>query len=361
MQNLQGLQNQFQGLNQLQGLQNQHQQVTQPRLPVVQQGGSARLKVRVITWNLGDNEKNQQDWNQEVLKSWDLITNRDYDVLCIAVQEDWNNSSRYGKFGEAIYNVLRDGYVMFTHAVNGPPGATNHPFSVKAFLYVKKGTSQQYLFDSEDVCLQRTLFCTKSAAGLSLEFRGFQLIFISAHLPIDTKTNDLGYDKRLDAMYETFIDVYDKLVDTKANQRVAIIAGDLNFRDNTPISPNGTPVKDQLIYAMESHPREFRAFKEVDLAKFPPTCKLRSCTGPSCPACRNASSDKFDPSCYQYQVAGKGIGKRDGNREPSHCDRILFHGDNVTLRTTSYKSWGKADSISHSDHDLVYADLDVIG
>jgi hypothetical protein len=82
---------------------------------------------------------------------------------------------------------------------------------------------------------------------------------------------------------------------------------------------------------------------------------LRTCIGDSCPACRETSSDKFDPACYQYQVEGR------GNREPSHCDRILYHGDNVTLKTNAYKSWGNGEAISHSDHDLVYADFDVIG
>src|SRR5665647_3276589 len=100
------------------------------------QGGRATLKTRIITWNLGDNKHTQEEWASEIRKSWDIISKRDYDILGICVQEDW--SQKYGKFGESVAAYLKDGYVMASNSLNGPPDITRQHFSVKVYVFIKK-------------------------------------------------------------------------------------------------------------------------------------------------------------------------------------------------------------------------------
>lgn len=307
------------------------------------------LKIRVISWDLGSVRRTQAEWGQEVAKSWDLVTKRDFDVLAFCVQEDW--SGKFGKLGEAIGKKLEDGYVTVSNILDGPPDIFRKPFSVKVFVYMKKtkGTAPVYSLAKEDICLSRTVYCTKAAVGLSLSIFGFQIIVVSAHLPVDPEKEDYGYQSRLRAMDKLFTKVYEKLVDHSVQQRVSIIAGNLNFRDNTPITEGGSDVEDQLKYAVEGNKKLFRSFVEGDIKAFPPTCKLRQAKMRAELPCRKGTINKFDPSCYQNE------------EKPSHCDRILYRLDNLTGRLISYKSWGTADSIDFSEHNLIYADFEITG
>jgi len=307
------------------------------------------LKIRVISWDIGSIKKDRKAWSQELQKSWDIVMKRDFDILALCVQEDWNG--KYGNLGESIGKKLEDGYVMAYHVLNGPPDILKNPFSVKVFLYMKKtkGVAPNYSIAKDDVCLSRTVFCTKAAVGVSLSIFGFQIIVISANLPTDPEKEDYGYKSKLKAMDKLFTKVYEKLVDHSVQQRVSIIAGNLNFRDNTPITDGGSEVEDQLKYAMEGEKKTFRNFVEGDIKAFPPTCKLRTAKMRAELPCRKGTITKFDPSCYQNE------------ERPSHCDRILYRLDNLTGRLLSYKSWGTADSIDFSEHNLVYADFEITG
>ncbi len=337
------------------------------------------LKVKIITWNMGDAKLTRDEWQKELIRSWEIISKRDFDILGICLQEDSTGS--YGKFGETVADALADEYTWASNSAMGPPtvGKTGS-FAVKAHLFIKKSKNIQYKVTKADTCLSRTVFCTKITVGISLQTPGFQFILMSAHLPVDSSRDDLGYAERVKAVNQSFSKVYDKLVgkmvDSGATQRISIFAGDFNFRDNTPITQRGTPVKDQLAYAMSDNSGDksvFRGFTESDVTKFPPTYKLRTCVGNNCPACRQESDSKFDPTCYQYQqfkrtaprlgavFRGRNVSKNEVTEEPSHVDRILYRVDNLQAKLNSYKSWGKSEAVQHSSHNLVYADLDIIG
>jgi len=338
----------------------------------VQAKGS--LRVKILTWNMGDAKLTQDEWQKELIRSWEIISKRDFDILGICLQED--SAGSYGKFGQTVEAALADAYVSVSNAVIGPPTVGKiGSFAVKAFLFIKKARNIQYDIAKADTCLSRTVFCTKSTVGISLVTRkdasnaGFQFILMSAHLPVDTSQDDFGYSERIKAVDKSFRRVYEKLVDQGVQQRVSVFAGDFNFRDNTPITERGVPVRDQLAYAMSDisgDKRTFRSFVEADVTKFPPTYKLRTSVDGVVPKCRETSDSNYDPSCYIQQTGktrrrgffGK---KREVIEEPSHTDRILYRGDNIQFKLLSYKSWGRDDAISASSHNLVYADFDIIG
>jgi len=312
------------------------------------------LKIKVVTWNLGDSKLTQTEWTDEVAKSWSIVTAQDYDILCLALQED--SSGKYGKLGDSIAAYLDGDFVVNSNIVNGPPELSGRSYTVKAYIFTRRNKLFSRAVKKNDTCLMRKIFCTKSSAGIALTFlhnrSTYQLIFIASHLPINTSKEDLGYEERIKAVQKTFNEVYDKLVDLNVAKRVSFWAGDLNFRDNTPIHKGGNPFN-QLEYAFSTRKAGFwRDFQEPEV-EFPPTCKMKSCDKKSCPACRYASGDKYNETCYITEHKG-------GERQPSHCDRILYNTVDVDGDVLEYKSWGKAESVQKSDHNVVYAVFSVL-
>lgn len=304
---------------------------------------------RVLTWNLGDNKLTQEQWKAEIAKSWAVVSLKDYDILFLCLQED--SRGKYGKLADAIASFLDGEYAVYSNSVEGPADITGHGFSVRAYIYAKRTKFSSPSIRKSDICLKRAVFCTKSSAGVSMivpyNDSIYQITLIASHLPINTGVADLGYKERIAAVQKTFSDVYDKLIDTTVTKRFAVWAGDLNFRDATPFAPKGSPV-DQFAHAVSTHkPEFFRGFEEPDV-EFPPTCKMKTCDGKSCPACRNRSGGQYNETCYITE-------SKKGMRQPSHCDRILFNTENLDGEVIEYKSWGGAESIKHSDHNLVYA------
>lgn len=316
---------------------------------------STKLRIKILTWNMGDNKKKQDDWLDEIKKSWSIITAKDYDVLGLSLQEDWKGT--YGKMGEAVGQYLDGEFTMVSHAVEGPPDLTKLSFSVRAFLYFRKSIFPTHQVRKNDVCLKRTVFCSKGTAGLSIiapapNNQILQIILMSSHLPIDTKKVDLGYEERIKAVAQTFQEVYDNIVDETVQQRVAFWAGDLNFRADTPTRPGGNPTPDQLDYAVSVRPASFfREFIEPAV-EFPPTCKMKSCDKLGCPACRNRSGSTYMHTCYVDET-------KSGHREPSHCDRILYRSDGVDGEIVEYKSWGSGGSVVVSDHNVVLSTFEI--
>ncbi len=316
---------------------------------------STKLRVKILTWNMGDNKKKQEDWLEEIKKSWSIITLKDYDILGLSLQEDWKGT--YGKMGEAVEQYLGNEFTMVSHAVEGPPDLTKLSFSVRAFLYFRKSIFPTYQVRRNDVCLKRTVYCSKGTAGLSIIAQApnnkiMQIILMSSHLPIDTKKEDLGYEERVKAVAKTFQEVYDNIVDETVMQRVAFWAGDINFRAGTPTRPGGNPTPDQLDYTVSVRPASFfRDFIEPAV-EFPPTCKMKSCDKLGCPACRNRASTSLDHTCYVEE-------SKKGHREPSHCDRILYRSDGVDGEIVEYKSWSGSASLVQSDHAMVVATFEI--
>lgn len=319
--------------------------------------GQTKLRVKIITWNLGDNRLTQDEWLSEIKKSWSIIMVRDYDVLGVCLQEDWRGA--YGKLADAIALILKDEFIVASDSVEGPPEITKLSFSVRAYLYLRKKIFINPIIKTQDTCLSRAVYCTKSSAGVStiIPMPGgkiIQITLISSHLPINNKKDDLGYAERVVAVKKTFDEVYDKLVDTTVPMRLAFWGGDLNFRDNTPIQAGGPPMKDQLLYLFSVRPSSFFREFEEPAVEFPPTCKMVSCDKKNCPVCRNRSGTTLNPTCYVEE------GKHGVARVPSHCDRILYRSDGVDGEIVNYTSWGGSRAIQGSDHNLVTLTVDVM-
>lgn len=313
--------------------------------------GGLSIRVKILTWNMGDNRKKKEEWADEIKKSWSIITIKDYDVLGLCLQED--NRGQYGKMADAVAEYLQSEFVAVNHAVEGPPEISKLGFSVRAFLYLRRSMFTNYSVRRNDICLKRTVFCSKATAAVSviapLDGHVVQIILMSSHLPFDPKRDDLGYPERIKAVGQTFSEVYDNIVDESVSERVAFWAGDLNFRNDAPINAGGNPMKDQLDYTFSVRPPQFfRDFVEPEV-EFPPTCKMVTCDRGTCPACRNRSNERYDHTCYAQEV-DDGI-----KRTPSHCDRILYRADGVEGEIVEYKSWGRAQATQISDHNLVLA------
>jgi hypothetical protein len=319
---------------------------------------SQPLRVRVVTWNMGDSKYELNDWKQDLQTNWTFITQKDFDVLAVCLQEDARG--KLGKLGDAIGALLQAEFTMVSNSVEGPPEISRQHFSVRAYLYLRKSIFVNCSTKKNDVCLKRAVFCTKGTAGISvlcpLPGKFFQLILLSSHLPLNMGVEDLGYEERIAAVKKSMETVYDALVDNSVQQRLAFWAGDLNFRDNTPVKPGGKPF-DQLEYALSVRPSFFwREFVEPDVA-FPPTCKLAVCKDSQCPVCRRRSDQDFTPSCYDKDgQAAKGKVKE---REPSHCDRIFYRPDGVEGEILEYRSWSDSTAVGHSDHNLVLASFNI--
>lgn len=296
--------------------------------------GNSNLRVRVITWNMGDNQNTLSDWEKELKENWNIIINHNkYDILLVTLQEDWNG--RYGKFGEAISNVLPNNFFFYQEKTTGPPDLTGKPFAVKVYAYVRERVKTKSL----KVCLKPVLkvFCAKATVGISLQISDEQqLIFMGSHLPIDTSKEDLGYQKRLKAVKKSLDLVFNKL--KTSTTWAAFWAGDMNFRINEKR-------EDQLKLAMQTG--FFQEFKEQEIT-FPPTCKMQTKKKEDCD--RPKSDTNNSPSCYHVKT-------KKGTRTPSFCDRILYAGENVS--PIGYNSYADAPSIKFSDHNLVYGDFEI--
>lgn len=307
-----------------------------------------KLKLRFVTWNMGDNNKNKLQWINEVStqQQWsDLFDSNAADVIVLSTQEDHRAES----LPEALASSLMSGWAVHTSVVKGPIDLLKKPFTVKLFVFTRPGV-HDYTVSEAHVCFQKQLtFCSKGTAGIALNFAGAgaELLLMGSHFPIAPKEADLGYQRRIRAIDSSLRFVFDQLHDPNVANVAAFWGGDMNFRRNTPVGQ--VVVDDQLSHALASESVfDNRKFVEAELM-FPPTCKFHACNKKDCPVCRSRSDEEYIEKCY------------DTHREPSHCDRILFYteGESVDISPTTYKSWvgGSNISVEISDHNLVYADF----
>lgn len=320
---------------------------------------SQPVRIRVITWNMGEIRLTIDQWKQELLTNWNFVTKRDFDLLCLCLQED--SRGKYGKLGDAMGSLLQSEFTMVSNSVEGPPEVTGQSFSVRAYIFARKTIFINPAIRKNDVCLKRTVYCTKGTAGVSLIviIGGYnvQILLMSSHLPVSTTVEDFGYEERVQAVKKSMESVYDTLVQTPISKRIAFWAGDLNFREQTPVKAGGVPF-DQLEYAKSVRPAKFwREFIEPEVA-FPPTCKLAICKNKQCPVCRNKSDQAYNKECYIHESVTV-LGKVK-EYQPSHCDRIHFRADDVSGEVVEYRSWSESPVVGESDHNLVLATFSVV-
>lgn len=282
--------------------------------------GRASLRVRVVTWNMGDNKKSHYEWAGELRSQWEVLTKeQDFDILFVTVQEAQASDT----FGKALAGQLKKNYDMFKTS-----SKTLAP--VKFYVHSYAFFHRTLYVQSEDISRKTTCLktvCTKSSTGLAVDMDGIEFVFVGSHLPVNPKDKQtLGYNERVAAARKTLENVYYPLIANK-ERTVSFWAGDFNFRMN------------QLEQAREQG--QLDQFQEQKIT-FPPTCKMKR-GGDSCD--RPTSDTTNIPGCY------------DMKRVPSHCDRILYDSRKVQVIPQTYNAYGDAPAIQESDHNLVYADF----
>lgn len=338
------------------------------------------LRIRFVTWNMGDNKKTPSEWENELSKMWALTgcdtypfaSNNCFDILAVTVQEDYNGQ-KYGKFSDMVGKVLNanGNWQIYKSIVAGPPDVFSKPFSVKLYVYINPTLTQQVVVKTASSCHQKQLiFCSKGTAGISLYFPEThgQIILMGSHFPVKPKQLDMGYKQREKAIYESLVDVFNPLKNQASTKTIAIWGGDMNFRRNTPVTDDmsATPVDDQLDHYLATN-KSFR-LQEAMQKDFQPTCRFNEHLD-----CKyNESTQTFSESCQLHKCADQSCACNRSNpsatcydtkRTPSYCDRILFHVDATTeaganLIPIAYKSWAApGTSVESSDHNLVWADF----
>lgn len=331
------------------------------------------VKIRMITWNMGLNKKTKTEWKAELDQVWALgegcstspvrpNTNAEtcFDLLVVVTQEDWRGKN-HGGFVNAIHeNLISSGdtsWVSQCEVVLGPPDVFNQPFTVRLCCFYRNQPGQPFYgaqLQKAQVCHKKVLkaFCSKGTAGIALNVpNAGQLILMGSHFPVSPKQASMGYEARVQAIQKSLAAVFGRLRTSfpDAPNVVAMWAGDMNFRRDTPTDEN-TPSapEDQLTYAIERG--EVGPFVELPL-QFPPTCKIHACTDQVCSECqeRARTTEEAIEACY------------DTKRTPSHCDRVLFYveGQNVSLEPRSYQAWANSPGVFSSDHNLVWADFNL--
>lgn len=309
-------------------------------------------RIRTVTFNIGLNKRTKDEWRNIIQNKWSVITNKDYDILFVALQESWNESSPYGQMGSAICELLQDSYECYIHTQDGPDDKWKKPFSVQNYVFARKGLSTgQPGIIRGSVCHAQTLgMCRKATVGLALEYANRKLVFMGSHLPVKPKADDFGYKERVKAARSAF-DLLNKIKGDSNNVSV-YWAGDMNFRRMAPA--DGINRDEQLKYLMEESPDKelFNDMHELDI-DFPPTCRLIEITK------QQGNSDEYHlrrnsmtKSANKDVILEKGDIAYDKKRVPSYCDRILTS----QVRPTKYYSWTDGDAVDNSDHNVVILD-----
>jgi len=329
------------------------------------------MRVRVLTFNMGDVAQPRAAWLAEINAAWTPISeSRQYDVLLVTVQEDFANKHPYGQFGAAIGDYLAQHDFVQVADVETAPRLPSAKFAVKVFAFARS-TLRLQLTGVESLCVgssaARRALCTKSGVAVRLESPASvqPLIFVGAHLPINNKKTDLGLAERVDALGVLFSQIVAPLLrrrDRSSQQQeqraqtpeadaAIVLAGDLNFRRD---ADTGEDQLQQIFTSGRWSCIAGRGWSEAAPLEFAPTCKLRTCQAPApqptsqCSLCR-ANARNVAQACYETETAK-------GRRVPSHCDRVLLHG--TTLRGWRYEPFSRAPAVQQSDHNAVVADLD---
>lgn len=350
-----------------------------------------KLVVRTITFNLGDTDTSTTAWqkyfsdpNPQSFTAWtNALLDNEADVVIVTVQEDFSKSG----FGEALRKYMETQQFTLLEQTESDWGNVegklietlfrkNH-FSVKLFLFGRRSTvtKSEEGNRSKTVCL-KTHPCRKAAVGARVHLtRPFplSLVAVGAHFPMKSKSVDMGYTDRVDALQTTETQVVEPLVRDNSSKTptFVVLAGDLNFRIETGQDP-----KDQLqkLLASRKEMEEKRApggiLAKLGFASTPawqeetntllqnsrPTCKLDL----KMRSCRTAKAlvdlergHKFD-LCYKTKT------EKGDRRVPSYCDRVLysrkFLNNQVGVEVRAYKSF-TAPGVEKSDHDPVVAEF----
>lgn len=295
--------------------------------------------IRIITWNVGESHKVPYSDNlyypmfrNIIMKK---INNKYPDIIVFCTQED----TKKCMLDELFTNITNCKdlskytgieYQYFSEYNNDVTDVFVNNFKIKIHMLLNNKLSDDISVKFVKNCIRKGMLCTKGGIAVNIKWGDKQIKVYNNHLPVDSKKDDMGYDKRLSGFKNNIKKFDDKFKNIKDGKSVTFIAGDLNFR----MYKKDSKYQDQLINNVDL----YNNFKEADI-KFPPTCKAKI----------NREGKKFNLDRYQINVG-------DGNdRIPSYCDRILYSTNNNDINIVNYDSYVDG-IIKFSDHDLVYLD-----
>ena len=189
--------------------------------------------------------------------------------------------------------------------------------------------------------------------GVYIKFKYMNKIYLvcSVHLPIDTKSEDMGNDNRIKCLEK----IMTKLSEISSDVDFLILGGDLNFRNIAPevCDTQSKCTNDQFnIYVMNKNNKDKFKIANLEIIEQPNnanklenklvnTCKFKSekdsGMGPieysDCRLSKNQSNKK----CF------------DEKRKPSTCDRILFgHSSTINVSQPIYESVVISSELDHN-------------
>lgn len=276
--------------------------------------GAADLKISFVTANIEYCEKEYSN-NKSAIDKFvtNIIPQKKEDIFVVTIQEcNWSC-----KIAKDIIDKMKEksNYNVFKKSC-GIPG-----FTVVLLIFVKESLKGSVTTETVNLIWKRTKCSIVSKLDLTYNNEKKSIIFVGSHLPIDTsKVEDvedyLGYQKRKDAFKKTLNVV------KKYGDNIPIVwGGDMNFR-----KPPGDE-EDQLTTYIRD-PIEGVQFKEEDISKICPTCKIEV----------SKRQDSQGTTCLNIYHQ---------KRNPSHCDRIIYSGDNI-----EQKEYASVD-LPCSDHNGV--------
>lgn len=314
------------------------------------------ILLKVLTFNVDSNGK-IKDNIIDIQKNFKEFINdklSDDSILCISFQEDTKKPILL--LDDFIKELKSNGYKVIINS----KGLFN--FHIHSIIITKLNinlTTQSKRLN---------IAGTKNYIINRINIDGYNISFISTHLPIDTsdKINlELGYQKRkniLDELLKKFVN----------DDNIVILAGDLNFR----INENGI---EQLTKYIEEQ-KIYNITEIFDINKFGPTCKINPKFKTEQFCLTHFTQRTFDPKqikcelkCSDDKSCQEKCNCKDKcplsiqcydkkyKRIPSYCDRVLaIQKSNVyTIKIIEDKTQTINSIDKFSDHNAVYVEFNI--
>lgn len=280
-----------------------------------------QVRLKVVTWSIDGLEEHfsEQKWDKEIAQTWSMVTENNYDILCLCLQggptnEKVYNSQEYTIIASIRYSLIKD----FECLYNVPQekfGSTSD--GIFAAIFVRKVIFPRFSSMRDSVC-DTVLKCKQKTHAVSIVTSTFQIIVMSSAFEYNKNAGtQKDYDNKLKIANQAYQKLYQKM--KKVNQCIAVWGGDFGFND-------------QVFHDAAA----IGNFTEME-GNIPPSYPMKQLA-----PCRKNPND---PSCY--------------SDTPNHNDRILIsYNDLSNLRMIEYASFGNSKYVQISKHNLVYGSLE---
>jgi endonuclease/exonuclease/phosphatase family metal-dependent hydrolase len=284
------------------------------------------MNIQVITWNVGKANLKQFSWTKELVK-WNIIKPTS-NIIFLTLQE-CDRDLAHNQFLHALHKILPNHNVYWT-------SHGSLKFHVAGFVCIEKNI-QIDKYNTKQIDCKSQLINTKPSIAKNITIKTSSskknLLFIGCHLPVQTKTPDLGYEERITSVQK----IKEKIIKPVEPLDLIIWAGDLNFRISD------LTLTDQLSQVLDNK-LCLLGYQEPPIT-FQPTCKYIEFKPDNDISLSSFITRRHN--CHGYNT----------KRRPSYCDRIIYyHTNTIKLIVDKYQHISPLDytnyplSIALSDH-----------